>query len=342
MKLPSSALALAPLALCALAARLPAQVPPATASYSTHGGLVTGPGPGAPGFYGTVTLPGGGVAGHAFQAVPQEMESVTFLGVETARVMPALAAQLGLPEGTGLLVTSLEAGSPAAGAFKTHDILLKLDDQILIVQEQLSVLIRGHKEGDEVTISYLRNARPATARVKLGRHDAPKLMYPPEGVFFGNGAVGFGGAPATTLTAATAVPVGGLTIARQEADRLLSAVPRGPGEEPMVQMQFENQGAPGLRAVSINPANSKLVANDDEGSLELTIKDGQKSLVAKDPKGAAVFSGPVSTPEERKALPAGIRERLEKLEGMQNSMFHTDGQFRGAETRVAVPKRPAI
>ena len=61
-----------------------------------------------------------------------EKESVTFLGVETAPVSPTLTAQLGLSEGTGLIVNHVVPDGPAAGALKPHDILVKLDDQILI------------------------------------------------------------------------------------------------------------------------------------------------------------------------------------------------------------------
>ena len=66
-------------------------------------------------------------------------------------------------------------GSPSAGALKPHDILLKLDDQILIEQRQLAVLVRGHKEGDEITLTYLRAGKQATAKVKLAKHDVPKM-----------------------------------------------------------------------------------------------------------------------------------------------------------------------
>ena len=80
-----------------------------------------------------------------------------------------------------------------------------------------------------------------------------------------------------------------------------------------------------------------MVFSDDEGSLELTSKDGAKTLVAKDAKGESLFAGPVTTPEERAALPASVRERLEKLEGMHDITFRTDGNFK-AETRTVRPR----
>lgn len=48
--------------------------------------------------------------------------------------------------------------------------------------------------------------------------------------------------------------------------------------------------------------------------LELKTDPQGKHLVAKDKGGAVVFQGPVNTPAERKAVPAAILLKLEKLE----------------------------
>src|SRR5688500_9147904 len=60
-----------------------------------------------------------------------EMETIAFLGVETAPVATTTSVQLGLPKGTGLVVNHVVPKSPADGVLNEHDILLKLDDQIL-------------------------------------------------------------------------------------------------------------------------------------------------------------------------------------------------------------------
>lgn len=56
-------------------------------------------------------------------------------------------------------------------------------------------------------------------------------------------------------------------------------------------------------------------------SLELTLKQGKKNLVAKDSKGVELFSGPIDSPEQRASLPPGVRERLEQMEGMHGFSF---------------------
>lgn len=105
---------------------------------------------------------------------PSELETVGFLGVEVAPADPATRAQLSLPRETGLAVVQVAPGSPAAGVLQEHDVLLQLDDQLLIDVHQLAVLVRNHREGDEVALTYVRGGRKATAKVKIGRQQVPK------------------------------------------------------------------------------------------------------------------------------------------------------------------------
>lgn len=276
-----------------------------------------------------------------------EKETVTFLGVETAPISPTLTAQLGLAEGTGLVVAHVVPGSPAAGVLKEHDVLLKLDDQVLIEQRQLAVLVRNHREGDEVTLTYLRGGKQATAKVKLDKHEVPKMAMQfnqaGPGIDFGGGSFGRGF-------------VGG------EFD-LLTPNPNGPQNSEMFERllpMMEGVKAPGVRrlqmgrpvgpgpgpgerniSVTVNTANSHLVLDDDQGSIELTIKEGHKDLIAKNAKGEQVFAGPVNTTEERRALPAEVRKRLEGLEDSTQFSFRPDGDFK-AETKIVRPRGQGI
>ena len=224
-----------------------------------------------------------------------EKENVTFLGVETSPVSPTLVAQLGLTEGYGLVINQVVPDSPAAGALKPHDILLKLDDQLLIEQRQLAVLIRNHKENDEVTLTYLRGGKQATAKVKLAKHEVPKMSALPfpggDGAFgyaFGNGASPF------DVQVLPRIEVQG----GADVDRLLGLMNAGGGPG---QHRMNIIGAPGdvgnrSVSVTVNTGNSHINLDDDQGSLDLTIKDGRKELVAKNAKGDQVFAGPVNTP----------------------------------------------
>jgi hypothetical protein len=261
----------------------------------------------------------------ADQGEPVEKETVAFLGVETAPVSATVAAQLGLARGTGLVVNHIVPKSAAAGALSVHDILLKLDDQILIETRQLSVLIRNKKEGDEIALTYLRGGKQATATVKLGKQEVPKL------------AVAAGGSAGRMFAFAPDAPDALFGEAIPAAGDVLGWIERvRPGEAR--DTLIERRSGPGFRAISIHPGNSNLTFSDDAGSLELTIKDGAKTLVAKDRSGAQRFAGPVTTPEDRAALPADVRARLEKVEGLHDVTFRTDGDFQGAETKIIRPR----
>jgi hypothetical protein len=260
-----------------------------------------------------------------------EKETVAFLGVETAPVSATTSAQLGLPRGTGLVVNHVSPKSSASGVLNEHDILLRLDDQILIETRQLLVLIRNHKEGDEVVLTYLRAGQKATAKIKLGKKEVPKSMS-----MFGSVMLPFGAdSSGNRFELFTPAPDGDSERAR--VDHLLSMIQRTPSGEPM-RIQIDHDARPGFRAMAIHTGNSNMVFSDDEGSLELTTKDGAKTVVAKNAKGEQLFSGPVTTPEERMAMPDGVRMRLEKLEGMHDMTFRTDEDFKGAQFEVMRPR----
>lgn len=278
-----------------------------------------------------------------------EKEVVTFLGVETTPVSPTLTAQLGLADGTGLVVNHVVPDSPAGGALKQHDILLKLDDQILIEQRQLAVLIRGHKEGDEITLTYLRAGKQATAKVKLAKHEVPKLALsgsPAAGsVFFstsGSGGGAFGGGPGPGPFDVLVNPDSAQSreIYQKVLPLLDGAAAGTPGIRRYGVTKSINPGDRNI-SVTVNTGNSHLVLNDDKGSLDLTIKEGSKNLVAKNAKGEQVFSGPVNTPEERKALPDDVRARLGKLEDSTQFNFTPDGDFK-AEGAILRPHATGI
>jgi hypothetical protein len=275
-----------------------------------------------------------------------EMEPATFLGVETSPVTPALAAQLSLQDGAGLVVNHVVPESPAATVLKQHDVLVKLDDQLLIEQRQLAVLVRNHKEGDEVTLTYLRAGKQATAKVKLAKHDMPKLSMEwnqalpgiggPNGAAF---AIAGGNGNFEVLTSGNP-PMGG----PEDINRLLGMIDRGmlPGTQRMNIVR--SSGGSGDRSinVTVNTGNSHMVLEDEKGSLDVTIADGKKQLVAKNKQGEQVFAGPINTPEERKAMPAEVRSRLQGLEDSTQFSFKTDGDFKGAETKVIRPRGQGI
>jgi hypothetical protein len=97
-----------------------------------------------------------------------EAPLVTWLGVTTEATSDALRAQLSLDPGAGLTVFAVVPDSPAdAAGLKVHDILLRLNDQILMDPGQLSNLVRARKAGDAVKLTYLRRGQEHEAAAVL-------------------------------------------------------------------------------------------------------------------------------------------------------------------------------
>lgn len=112
----------------------------------------------------------------------------------------------------------------------------------------------------------------------------------------------------------------------EDLNRVLSLLDQRAARAPEALHRFAESSGPGphIRALKVHPANSNIVFTDDEGELALTIKDGKKTLVAKDPKGEALYSGPIDTPEQRAALPDKVRDRLEQIESMDDFSFRAE------------------
>jgi len=263
-----------------------------------------------------------GFAMNAADVVPVA-DVIPFLGVETESTSPTLTDQLGLPENTGLVVEQIVPDTAAASELKRHDILLKLDDQTLIEPRQLAVLVRSHKVGDSIAITYLRAGKQQTATLKLGKHEAPKMAewggQGPESMPFNFHSQG---------------------LSREDMDRMLALMdgqmmepPPPPGTGP-----GPRPGEPNVNEVGVDVENSNIVYTDDMGTLSLTIKDGKRTLEARDAQGHQLFSGPIDTREQRKAVPPGVMARLEKLHGMREFRFKTDRDFQGADSQVAKPQ----
>ncbi|HEY8993617.1 MAG TPA: PDZ domain-containing protein [Lacunisphaera sp.] len=259
---------------------------------------------------------------------PAEMEKVAYLGVETMPVDPTVAAQLGLQRGTGVVVRRVAEGSPATGLLQPHDVLTKIDDQILVNMQQLTVLVRNHKAGDEVKLTVVRAGKESVLRAKLGEREVPKLAeaMPPfmhlmddddaDIMTFHQGMAGMPG---------LAGPEAG------DVMRRIGSEHRNWFAQPRVHV-FKRHGGEGPTILDLPSGN--FVFSDDQGSVEVNSTEGKRALTVKDKKGTVTFSGPINTPEEREKLPAEVKSRLDVIGGAE---LGDDADEIKVETKVLRP-----
>ena len=262
------------------------------------------------------------------------MRPAPFLGVATSPVPPVLAAQLGLPEGFGLVVEEVMPDSPSGKAgVQRFDVLRLFNDQQLTDPGQLATLVRAQGRDTEVTLTLLRKGQEQKVSMKLAERPMPvRMPFPsPTGEMKEQmerlkDGVGDG-------VRKLQEQAGDYEKRIREYQERLKNWRGGPGAEMPKPPEFRpsveppehlredrpGRGAPDRasepgRTVTRNTASAKALIKDDSGEIEVTSTDGQRHLIAKNAKGETVFDGPIDTPEQIKALPEDIRKKVESID----------------------------
>ena len=255
----------------------------------------------------------------------REMEQVTYLGVRTESLPSAMSKQLSLPMGLHLSVVRVGPDSPAEKAgLREFDVLLKLDEQILVNEDQLKKLVRLQRPQDPITLKVLREGKLLNVVVVLEETQVPKETY----FSYGN--------PLTHDRSNRPMrnpflhdellkdfwddrfedfilrdPNFGL-----RNNRIFPQVrPKSPKGQPKVLGDPEDplhQPGGDAQSFSYSSSQSQKVVTDEEGILEWTEKDGQKFLRATDSSGNLLFEGPVNTEEDWSKVPKKLSQKLKK------------------------------
>ena len=98
-----------------------------------------------------------------------------WLGLAVAPLPPALQSQLNLPKDQGLLVESVQAGSPAQKAgIQQYDVLMKANDKRLTTNRDLVELVNKVKE-DKITLDLVRSGKHDTATATPAKRPVPTI-----------------------------------------------------------------------------------------------------------------------------------------------------------------------
>ena len=98
-----------------------------------------------------------------------------FLGVTTLDATPDLRAFYGAPKESGVLVASVESGSPAASAgIRVGDVITRVDGHAIDSPWGLSDELGDHKKGDHVSIEVVRERSTRKLDATLAERDEPE------------------------------------------------------------------------------------------------------------------------------------------------------------------------
>ncbi len=93
-----------------------------------------------------------------------------WLGLDVSKPDDTTAIHLpALPPGIGFVVAAIDKDGPADKAgIREHDLLWKMDEQMLVNEGQLATLLRIARPGDEVILSVFREGQSLDLKVLLG------------------------------------------------------------------------------------------------------------------------------------------------------------------------------
>jgi S1-C subfamily serine protease len=95
-----------------------------------------------------------------------------FLGITIREVTSEFAQSVKLENVSGAYIASIVPDGAAANAgLKAKDVIIKIDDKNIGSPAQLEETLAQHHPGDQINITYFRNARENTASVELKNVD---------------------------------------------------------------------------------------------------------------------------------------------------------------------------
>jgi membrane-associated protease RseP (regulator of RpoE activity) len=211
-------------------------------------------------------------------------------GMTLVPVPALLRNHLVLPEGAGLVVREVAAGSAAeAAGLRVHDVLVFLDGQAILRPDHLAALVAAAGPEAPLVLEVRRAGRQLNVSLNPSRSSGSDSVPPQPG------------APA----ALAEPPPGAAPIpTTQPIIGPVAAAPSAPFVPP-----------PGARRLG---PDAVLL---EEGDYWLKVyRAADTCLMARDARGWLVFNGPISTPQQRSLIPRQVRDRVAKLELMLDAV----------------------
>ena len=276
---------------------------------------------------------------HAEKSTGKEM---AWLGLSTEESSEALALQLGLQPGEGLLVTYVATNSPAAKAsLQKNDLLVELDGQKLVLPEQLRKLVRMRNEGTKVVLTYYRGGKRQETTATLGKAKTRLGLFGDKAGLDGLKQLHFQLKDLSSMNGANEkiselredlaragvdreniqIEVRrGLDQARKAIAEAVAQVREGQHGTHSAPQALEELARSGVEVdkdatVTIKSRNDTvrtIVKTDDTGSYVI-VANPKKRLTAHDKDGKLAFDGEIETKEQQGKVPKEVWNKVQPM-----------------------------
>ena len=267
---------------------------------------------------------------------------VAWLGLSAEEASEALAAQLGLQAGEGLLVTFVATNSPAAKAsMQKNDLLIEMDGQKLVLPAQLRKLVQMRKEGDKVVLPYYRGGKKQDTTATLGKtklglglfgdlggldslkqlrvqlKDLPSLDGLKEHMSELRESLAQAGVNRENIQIEVRR---GLDQAKKALAEAMAQVHEGKHSTHSAHQALEELARNGVEVdkdatVTIKSRNESvrtIVKTDDSGTYVI-VANPKKRLTAHDKDGKLAFDGEIETSEQQEKVPKDIWKKVQPM-----------------------------
>jgi len=272
----------------------------------------------------------------------------TWLGLATEEVQEALASQLQLGPGVGLVVTYVVPDSPAAKAgLQRNDVITEFDGQALILPAQLRKLVQVRKDGEKVRVTFFRAGKKDSASVTLSKTDLQT------GLLDGQRWDGKQQGPEAATDQYTQLlskeygdalrdklkdlqhSLGELQIDQgqvskeilhsiEEARKASADAARSAtnalrqSESDTKILEYLSRGTLGVSkdvSITINSADGsrRSIVRTDNGGTYVIVANPRKHLTVHDPSRKLLFNGEIETQEEQAAVPREIWDKVKPM-----------------------------
>ena len=285
---------------------------------------------------------GGGMGGGMMGGEMSEAKEVAWLGLSTEESSDALASQLGLQPGEGLLVTYVATNSPAAKAsLQKNDLLVEMEGQKLVLPAQLRKLVQMRKEGDKVVLTYYRGGKKQETTATLGKTKTSAGLFGDAGGVEDLKSLGMRvwdvrsgkelGEHMAELRESLAragvdreniqVEVRrGLDQAKKALAEAMAQVHQGRQSTHAAHQALEELARSGVEVdkdatVTIKSRNDSvrtIVKTDDTGTYVI-VANPKKRLTAHDKDGKLSFDGEIETSEQQEMVPKDIWKKVQPM-----------------------------
>ena len=257
-------------------------------------------------------------------------KEIIWLGVGVEETSEALASQLDLKPGEGLVVSFVSTNSPAGAAgLRKNDVLVELDGQMLVDPAQLRKLVQMHAEGDSVKVSFFREGKKQSVSAKLAKKAADEMAFDGEAWPGGLAKMQFN---LRDLKGLSGGAQGDLNIeikrAMEQAHRAIQDAMRqghdkaadAHGRLEIIEKKLGNLAAGGVnmgKSATVTVKNKgeslRTIVKKDESGSYVIVADPAKHLTAHDADGKLLFDGAIETTEDQQKVPKEVWKKVEPM-----------------------------